>query len=358
MIKTANPTMITLARELRGKRQNELADELKVTQAAVSKIESGQILADDKQIAQLSKFLHFPESFFYEPFEIYPAPMQFYRKHKTLPKRFARSIEATINAYRLHISKLLKSAEIEFTEIPDCDLDEYESASEVARAVRQYLRLPCGAVDSIVDILEELGIVVISFDAGTRLFSGVVSLVVNTENFIIMVNSQMPPDRLRWTLAHELAHLIMHRLPTKTMEEEADEFAGEFLMPSEDLAYELENIDVEKLAGLKRYYKTSMSAIVTSANKRGLLSDWKARNLWVELAKQKITRKQEPTLNLEKEEPTLLNELVDYHLNELEYTVGELSQFLGLMQDEFLQMYQPEIPQRADVKHHNLRLVS
>ncbi|MBK7012326.1 MAG: ImmA/IrrE family metallo-endopeptidase [Xanthomonadales bacterium] len=45
---------------------------------------------------------------------------------------------------------------------------------------------------------------------------------------MIFINKDVPGDRWRFTLAHELAHLVMHDIPKPDMEDEADEFASEF----------------------------------------------------------------------------------------------------------------------------------
>ena len=50
-----------------------------------------------------------------------------------------------------------------------------------------------------------------------------------------MINSRVPTDRKRMTLAHELGHIVMHSEPihlSKQSEEEAMRFAAEFLMPA------------------------------------------------------------------------------------------------------------------------------
>lgn len=51
----------------------------------------------------------------------------------------------------------------------------------------------------------------------------------------IFLNRSQPADRLRFSLAHELGHLIMHRVPTLQMEEEANAFAAAFLAPAKDI---------------------------------------------------------------------------------------------------------------------------
>lgn len=355
---TANSVMITLARESRGISQTALADHIGVTQAAISKIESGHLKAEGKLLLDIAAFLKYPVNFFCRQFDVYPPGMHFYRKHKTLPAKAAKQIEATINVFRLHISELLRSAEVSFVPIPECDIEEYGNAREVARAVRQYLHLPRGPVKNVTEVLESMGIVVIPFNPKTRLFSGV-SLIVNAESYAILINSEMPGDRFRWTLVHELAHIIMHKLPTDTMESEADEFAGEFLMPSDEIIPELGDWSIARLSALKRRWKVSMNAIVTNAQKLNILSDWQNRNVRIEMANYGITRTQEPNeLNIPIEQPALLSELLDFHFSELRYSLSELSELVGLQESEFTHTYKSVLPAMSVPPRHKLSLVS
>jgi Zn-dependent peptidase ImmA (M78 family)/transcriptional regulator with XRE-family HTH domain len=342
MNRPVNPVMITLARESRGVSQKALAKRLDMSQAAVSKLENGQIKADDEILFILIDFFDYPDSFFCRAFEIYPLGMQFYRKHKTLPARLSKRIEAALNIYRLHVSQLLVSAEVTFMPLPDLDVDRYGRAWKIARALRQYLKLPPGPIANVTEVLEKLGIVIVPFDPETSMFSGV-SMLLNTENNLILVNSQMPADRLRWTLVHELAHIIMHSLPSETMEAEAEEFTGEFLMPAEEIAPEIKGLTIERLAALKRRWKVSMNVIVTNSHKRRMLTDWEDRMLRIKMADNGITRTREPALSLPIERPVLLSELLDFHLHDLEYSLPEVSNLVGLHEPELLTKLQPAL---------------
>jgi Zn-dependent peptidase ImmA (M78 family)/DNA-binding XRE family transcriptional regulator len=339
MEKTANPSMITLARESRGMSQTKLATKLSVSQAAVSKLESGQIKAEGELLTRLSAILEYPEAFFCRPFKLYPAGMQFYRKHKTLPVGMGRKIEALLNLYRHHVSQLLLAAELQFLQIPECDIDDYGDARKVARYVRQYLQLPRGPIMDLTAVLESMGIIVIPFDPGTRLFSGV-STIVNTDTQVILINSAMPGDRYRWTLAHEFGHIVMHRLPSDDMEAEADAFAGELLMPSDQIKPHLRNLSIAQLASLKRVWRVSMNGILTNGQKIKAISEWSARLLRMNMAKKGITRLQEPpALDFPQETPSILSDLLSFHLDEAGFSFEDLSSLLGLFMPEFMRLY-------------------
>ena len=70
---------------------------------------------------------------------------------------------------------------------------------------------------------------------------------------IVVLNSQQPADRQRYSLAHEIGHLVMHRLPSALMEDEANTFASALLMPTVDIrpAFLGRRVDLATLASLK-----------------------------------------------------------------------------------------------------------
>jgi Zn-dependent peptidase ImmA (M78 family)/transcriptional regulator with XRE-family HTH domain len=350
MEKAVNPVMITLARESRGIPQWKLAEEIGVTQAMVSKLESGHLQPSPQVVSNLAKVLEYSEQFFYQPFQRYPAGAHFYRKHKTLPAKTATRIEATLNIYRFQVGQLLTAAETDFVDFPECDIDEYGSPTEVARAIRQYLRIPNGPVQSMTELLESLGIVVIPFDPGTRQFQGA-SMHAHKAKYVTLINSQMPGDRFRWTLAHEFGHMVMHRLPTPNMEAEANEFAAEFLMPSSEIKTELRNLYPEKLASLKLRWKVAMTAILRHALRLEMITERQYKTLIYRLAAEGITRTSEPPeLYIPVEKASLISELIDFHLSDLGYSLAQLSDFLWIKVAEFRQRYRDSVPSLALLK--------
>lgn len=48
---------------------------------------------------------------------------------------------------------------------------------------------------------------------------------------MIFLNKQAPADPRRFTLTHELGHAVMRTTDSSDMEDEANRFAAEFLMP-------------------------------------------------------------------------------------------------------------------------------
>src|SRR5437660_1031524 len=124
MERTVNAAMITLARESLGMTQTELAGLINLPQSKLSKIESGQVICPPDVLASLVRATKFPEQFFFQTFDVYPAGMHLYmlRKHKTLPAKELTRIAAWMNLYRFHVRTLLNAAEIEYREVPQLDV--------------------------------------------------------------------------------------------------------------------------------------------------------------------------------------------------------------------------------------------
>src|SRR5260221_2966706 len=99
---------------------------------------------------------------------------------------------------------------------------------------------------------------------------------------LVLLNGQHPADRMRFTLAHELGHLVMHRFPTAEMEEEANEFASALLMPATDIkeAFAGRRISLELLAALKPEWKVAMQALLMRAKSLGYVDSNQNRYLW------------------------------------------------------------------------------
>lgn len=337
-----NPNMVILARESRSMTQGQLAVSLGITQGKLSKIEHGLLSVSKEEVKSLSETLGYPETFFFETGEKYTFGLNYYRKHKGLSKTLLMQIKATINIIRIHVlNKLLSSYELSENKIIYCDLDEdnYENPEDIASAIRQYWNLPAGKVDNVIQTLEDAGIIVVPYDFPTRKFSGV-SILTEQGNWAIIINKNMPADRFRFTLMHELGHIIMHRIPNENMETEADRFAAEILMPTEDIGHQLTDLTFEKLGYLKLHWKVAMSAILRKAYTLEKISYNQYRYLNVLMSKAGYKINEPTEYNVPYETPTLLQGIIKAYLQDYEYSLSELTKVVNLDEEEFRSIHQ------------------
>lgn len=346
-----NHHMMMLARDSRGITQSELAALLGVGQGTVSKYESALADPPITFVEDVSRILRYRIEFFFETGRPYGMPPFHYRKRKKLSAKALARIVAEMNIRRLHITKLLRSYELNTNGfIPEIDRDEYIGRSraafsieEIARHMREQWMMPTGPIPNMVDLIENLGGIVVPCDFGSDLIDAM-SQRIDGLPVLFFVNVNAPADRMRHTLAHELGHMLLHTIAVKSdeeMEDEADAFAGAFLLPAAEIRPQLRKFDLRQLMNMKGYWKVSMAALAVRADRLNLITPYQRKSFWMEMGRLGY-RKREPN-EPPKEVPSLLRRMVAFHIKKLGYSVTDLSNLLHLNVDEFQTMYRPEI---------------
>jgi Zn-dependent peptidase ImmA (M78 family)/transcriptional regulator with XRE-family HTH domain len=356
-----NPYMLVLARDARGITQADLAARLNAGQGTVSKYETGLSEAPTAFVDDVAELLRFPVAFFHEPGRPYGLPPFHFRRRKKLSAKSLARIVAEMNLRRIHLSKMLVSFPIKTNGfIPEIDRDEYRgrgktslTTEDAARSLREMWMLPSGPISNMVELLEANGGIVIPCDFGTDLLDAM-SQRIDGLPVLFFINVNAPSDRIRHTLAHELGHMALHTLVVKSdeeMEDEADEFAGAFLLPADEIKSQLRRFDLRQVANLKVYWKSSMAAIAVRASRLNLITPYQSKMFWIEMG-QLGYRKREPN-EPPKEHPKLIRQMVAFHINKLGYSHADMAKLLLLTVSEFQQMYQPE----AHAQRPQLRVV-
>lgn len=340
--KNVNPGMIIIARESRGLTQKELAEKLTISPAQLSRIEVGLRTIQKEQLQLLSEVLNYPVDLFMEQQPVYGLGISefYHRKYKDISDKLLNQIYANIHLRLRELERLMDAVDIGKVNIKPIQVDDFDgNAAEVARLVRASWRLPHGPVKNLIEIIENARGIIIPFDFGTSRVDAISHWNNNGMPPIFFINAYSPTDRLRFTICHELGHVIMHRSIDPDMESQADEFASEFLMPAKDIKPYLVDISLAKLADLKRQWKVSMAALLKRATDLEAITPRKARSLWVELGKAGYRKREPLELDLPNESPSLLNEIIQTYTDDMEYSVVELSQMLNLTKKETTQIY-------------------
>lgn len=341
-----NPEMLSLARESRGLSQSELADMLSVTQGKVSKYESGMLRVSDTDLERICRLLEYPAEFFSQTDSLigFGSTCTYHRKRQSLPVKELRVIHAKINVIRLQLIKLLKSVDVGTSNtFYRLDADEYEGPDVVARLTRASWGLPLGPVRNLVNAIENAGGIVVQIDFGTDKIDAVSQWPGNVPP-LFFVNKKLPVDRWRFSLAHELGHLIMHKVPPPDAEEQADRFASEFLMPEREIAPELDGLNIAKAARLKPLWRVSMQAIIRRAKDTGMISERHYRTLNVQISQEGF-RKNEP-MELAPELPTVIADLLAVYQKSFGYSIPQLSRLVCSDEEAFRSTFLNEPPPR------------
>lgn len=340
-----NPEMLILARESRGWNQSELADAVSVQQGTISKIESGVLAPSPELLFRLSEKLSYPDSLFFQPDRVYGfnSTVFFHRKRQSLSDRTLRKLHAEMNLIRMRVARLLRSADISVDRrFQRIEPNEYKGNIEaIARLVRSTWMIPPGPVRNVIQAIEDCGGIVVTMDFGTRQADAISEWVEPMPPlFLINSNSDITGDRLRLTLAHEIGHIVMHRFPNPEMEDEANRFAAEWLMPAREIKPSLYGLSFAKLMDLKSQWKVSMAALIQRAGDLKTITPSQKRYMFINLGKRGWRLREPEETDVPLERPSLFQELLKAHIDQLGYSPEQMAEPLMLLHpDEFRQTY-------------------
>ncbi|MGZ8935574.1 MAG: helix-turn-helix domain-containing protein [Methylobacter sp.] len=322
-----NPELFRLAREFRRLNQTELATKAQISQSKITRLEGG--LYNDissEEITRLALALQFEIDFFTQNEEVlgYGSSAYFYRKKAKITASDSKRIHALVNIIRINLKHFLKSVDIKpKRSLPRLSLEEYGgSPINVANALRGFWHIPNGPIQNLTGLMESAGIIVIACDFGTSAMDAT-SLWTSELPPLVFINKDIPGDRWRFTLAHELGHLIMHDgAPYEAIEDEADMFASEFLVPEIEVRDQFQKTGKLKLsdfARLKPYWKVSMGMLIRKALDLKFITDVQRRYFYMNLNKGGARATEEP-IPLPREETYNHKNLISFYQNEMKYT--------------------------------------
>lgn len=324
-----NPRMLVLARESRGLSQAELASAIQVTQGKISKYENGLLEVSDEDVARIAAVLDYEPEFFCQTDQVHGlgTSLLFNRKRKTAPITVQRRIIAQVNVARMQIERLLRGAEVAVeTRFERLDIDRFDGDAEaVARHTRTAWRLPAGPIANLTATIESAGGIVAVCDFGTDRIDAAHMWLDGLPPMFFM-NAQVPGDRHRFSLAHEVGHAIMHNLPSDDVEAEADRFASEFLMPADEIGPQLVGLTIQRAAQLKLHWKVSMQAIIMRAWHLRRITEQRYKSLYTQISMHGY-RRNEP-FPIPFEQPSVLTQLIKVHREYHHYSDDDMGRLL------------------------------
>ena len=304
---------IKQARELNGLTQSELGKRVGCNQSAIAHFENNRTLPSNdilKAIADITGVL--PNFFEREPTHDFSLGSLSYRSRRSLTKKEeAKAYQYALTMYEQarHLSNKLDLPLLRFPRIT-------EKPALSARVARASLGLaPDKPISRLLNTFEHNGGLVFvtpfplfKIDAFSRWAS------LDTERPIIIVSCNIPGDRMRFSVAHEIGHLVMHAAPNGTMitmEKEANSFAAEFLMPEDAIKHELiAPVTLTSIAQLKPKWGVSMQALIYRAHDLKIITDRQYRYLFEQLSARGWRTKEPSNLDIPIETPQAFGKMV------------------------------------------------
>lgn len=330
---------IKRARIAAGLSQRETAKRAELSAMAISKFERDEVTPASKTLIRLAQVLDTRLEFFFRPDTVALGKLE-YRKRSSLQKKQLARIEADVldQVERfLELLSLFPNPPVHAFEVPvkvPGIVNSLDDIEDVALVVRDAWGLGRNGIPSMVDTLEEHGIFVLTtaVDESSR-FDGLAAKVNGYH--IVVVGADWPGDRQRFTLSHELGHLVLGGRLRDGIKEEAacDRFAGAFLTPRDAVTMELgshrSRIEPRELYQLKHEYGLSMLAWVFRARDVGVITR-RVAEILMRVFSARGWRKKEPGEPYPSEKHHLFEQLIMHALAEEMISMSKAAELMSL----------------------------
>lgn len=306
-----------------------LADEVDISAMAISKYERDLMAPSSGVLLQLADALGVRVEYFFRP-SVVDVELKAYRKHKKLGIKEERALISRIEEW---LERYVEAEDLFPQSRPSLRFQQsvtsIEEVEQVANEIRKLWELGQAPIENLTQVLEDHGVAVglvegfKPFDACTFSANGM---------HVIVVKRDIPGDRQRYNLAHELGHLVLEAREGVDDEKAAHRFAGAFLVPSSvarrELGGDRSTLSLGELHILKHKYGLSMQAWIYRAQDLEIISHSTASELFREF-RIRGWHREEPGESYLPEEPARLRRNVFHALSENMISRSRAEELLG-----------------------------
>ncbi len=268
---------------------SELAKRAEVSTKELHRIISGSVDPRKETVEAVSNALEYPVSFFFGPRIDLPKVATF-RKYSSLTDKDSGAGKASAALATL----LTRHLDNHYQGLPSLDVPELDvsSADVAAEALREHWRLRNLPISNMVALLEAKGVRVYSLSEDTAKLNAFATWIDDVP--YVLLNDFKSAESSRFDAAHELAHLCLHREGQQgpEVEDQANRMASAFLMPKADVLANRVYPMLDKLIELKARWGVSLSALLHRYRDLGLVSEDRAKFLYIEMSRKGYLRKE------------------------------------------------------------------
>jgi Zn-dependent peptidase ImmA (M78 family)/transcriptional regulator with XRE-family HTH domain len=307
-----------------------------VTKQALSKYEQNQAQPSPLVLTKLSAALGVKANYFLSPPQIVVNFVAYRKATSLLPREKAR-VESVVTQCledRIRVQTLIGQIKTDVLPWNKLAISSLEDTERQASHMRTLWELGASPISDVVGTFEEHQLCVLSIEADEK-FDGMSALGYDTSGNIlagaIVSRQDIPGERQRLNLTHELGHLVL-KVPTSIDEEKAAfRFGSAFLAPAERLIREVgakrSYIHISELLILKRQFGISIQALLHRMLELGIINDSYYRR-WCIYINKTGWKKQEPD-ELVRETPQWLTRNLSRLVGEGAITREEAERMLG-----------------------------
>ena len=311
-----NGERVRQARDIRGLTQTDLAKAVKADQSTIAYIENGRLTPSEDLIQAVALGTDFPLSFFDEQGDDdFPlGSLLLFRGRRSVTARQETRAHQHARAVYQCAQKLAQRVTRIPLRLPQLTDELPESAASITRAALGLS--PDTPIENLIYTVEKAGVLVLALPIvleGIDAFSLWVG--PHSEKPVIVVLDGSPGDRRRFSVAHEVGHLVMHqaiRGDVQGIEKEAQRFAGALLLPESAMRQELiPPVTLTSLAELKRRWRVAMQALIMRAHELEIMTDRQRRYLFQQMGTRGWRTREPHSLDVPIERPRALRQMAE-----------------------------------------------
>ena len=261
-----------------------------VSAQAIGKYERGEMMPSSGVAIALAGALEVSLSYLLSPSKVSLKSVEF-RKLASTKARERAAVEGEVLD---HVDRYLQVEEILGIDTTQSEcprgalhiVNSVEDAEQAATAVRAAWNLGGGPIPDMTELLEERGIKVFKWSLPKSVdgLSCHVRRVGGTDVPVVVCSTEKSLERQRFTIAHELGHIVSD-IPLDVQGEKAcNRFAGAFLAPEEELMREVgrrrANFGFAELIEIKHMFGISAAALVMRMRDLGIITDATLRDIF------------------------------------------------------------------------------
>jgi Zn-dependent peptidase ImmA (M78 family)/DNA-binding XRE family transcriptional regulator len=321
---------IKQARKANNLSLRNLAEKVEISHMAISKYERDLDIPSSGVLLRLAQALGVSIDFLFRP-ETISVQLQAYRKHTALGVKEQEAIQMRIQEWLeryLEVESFFPD-EQRTVSLPNVPIHSLDQVEEIALELRSNWSLGLDPIENLTQLLEDQGIK-IGLVAGFEHFDACTFLANGFP--VIVTKADLPGDRQRFNLGHELGHQIMDVQEGLNSEAACHRFVGAFLAPKQAVCFELGSgrtaLDINELYLLKRKYGLSMQAWIFRAKDLEIISENAARRLFQRF-RARGWHRNEPGEALPTERPLRMERLIYRALAEDLISRSKAQELLG-----------------------------
>ena len=268
----------------------EVADRIGVSKQMINKYEQGKSMPTSDKLIALSKLFQQKVDYFFRKPEVTIGEISFRKKNKFGAKKvnsLKEEIRIQIENY-LFIENICDVSNVFENPLRNNIIQNEQQVKEAVKQIRDYWNIGLDAIHNIIDLLEDNHIKVIEVEDESGSFDGLAT-IIDRKYHIIVIAKAMPIERKRFTIVHELGHLL---LPISAFDEKQQEkycniFASEMLLSETNVLIEFgrqrSRISLEELKNVQEKYGISISAIVYKLGETKIMSQERVKRFYQQL---------------------------------------------------------------------------